>query len=538
MRTAVTKKEAEDDQILTIYNVIQWMERQEKNCGVSYGFLSNVFLTFVAYKVPQVVAEDYVPEDRTGLSEEMLLVLRVNAEKERLKIVEELKRSEPRMFAYLRTVISDESLDRIREHADWDACLQARSGSLLVVIIRDTHLIKVEEAGAQLKETRMYNLTMEWADIHQLRSERIAKFKKRFDALRKTCEDAGLDKATQPALAISFLNKLDKTRYSGLMFELLNGAQRGIEYPQTLAAMYKIASSRTRDPGSIQTGDQSSRDSQLIMLADELLETETEDTMVIEASTTEPKWKKPNRAKTAVKPSAKPEAKSGTPPESARIETRTCRHCNRKGHIQRDCPDNEERESATSSNLTMTVQQLLVTPNEDDLDGEDPTEWDFVIERSETVLFSDTEVLLDCQAGRGVFKNSELLCSVGQGRSIRINGINKDAAPLLVTESGDFEGICTVGFHKNAVANVASMAVMIDSGANVRYDNVNDRFTVMPPNGGRRLVFARKLLPTGMRSNHYACDMATLDILVETVSENMMRLTTREIAQAAKARRS
>jgi hypothetical protein len=48
-------------------------------------------------------------------------------------------------------------------------------------------------------------------------------------------------------------------------------------------------------------------------------------------------------------------------------------------------------------------------------------------------------------------------------------------------------------------------------------------------------VFGRKLLLTGVRSNHYACDMVTLDILVETVAENMTRLISREIAQAANA---
>jgi hypothetical protein len=472
MKTAATKKEAVDDgEILTIHNVIQWLERHEKNCGVNYGFLSNVFLTFTAYKVPQVVREDYVPENEDGLTQEMILVLRLNAEKERLKVVEELKRLEPKMFAYLRTVISDESIDRIREDADWEACLQTRSGSQLVLIIRDTHLVRVEEGGAQLKETRLYNLSVEWADIRQLRNERIAKFKKRFDALRKTCEDAGLEKHTQPALAISFLNKLDKTRYSGLMFELLNGAQRAIEYPQTLSAMYKIAASRTRDPGTIQAGDQSSRDSQLIMLADELMEpNETEDIMVAETSATEPKWTKPNRSKAGAKSGVKSAAKPGAKPasEPGRTETRTCRHCNRKGHIQRDCPDNLERETASSSNLTMTVEELLATPDERDLDDEDPLEFDFVIEREETVLFSDTEVLLDCQAGGWVFKNSALLRTVGPGRSIRINGINKDAAPLTVTQRGDFEGICSVGFHENAVANVLSMAVMIDSGADVR----------------------------------------------------------------------
>jgi hypothetical protein len=90
-----------------------------------------------------------------------------------------------------------------------------------------------------------------------------------------------------------------------------------------------------------------------------------------------------------------------------------------------------------------------------------------VIERGETMLFSDTEVLLDCQAEGGVFKNSDLLRTVGPGRPIRINGINKDAALLTVTERGDFKGICSVGFYKNAVAKVISMAVMIDSGANV-----------------------------------------------------------------------
>jgi hypothetical protein len=81
------------------------------------------------------------------------------------------------------------------------------------------------------------------------------------------------------------------------------------------------------------------------MLADELMEPETEDAMAAEASTAEPKWTKPNRFKAG----AKPGAKAGTRPgsklssEPARSATRTCRHCNRKGHIQRDCPDNEER---------------------------------------------------------------------------------------------------------------------------------------------------------------------------------------------------
>jgi hypothetical protein len=66
----------------------------------------------------------------------MILVLRLNAEKESLNIVEELKRSEPKIFTYLRTAISDESIDQIREHADWDECLEARSGSELVLIMR------------------------------------------------------------------------------------------------------------------------------------------------------------------------------------------------------------------------------------------------------------------------------------------------------------------------------------------------------------------------------------------------------------------
>lgn len=92
-----------------------------------------------------------------------------------------------------------------------------------------------------------------------------------------------------------------------------------------------------------------------------------------------------------------------------------------------------------------------------------------------------------------------------------------------------------MGFHENAVANVLSMAVMIDSGANVRYDTTNDQFVVVTQDR-QPLVFARKLLSTGAKSNHYACDMAAVDILVETVAENMTRLTSREIAQAVKAR--
>jgi Reverse transcriptase (RNA-dependent DNA polymerase) len=220
-------------------------------------------------------------------------------------------------------------------------------------------------------------------------------------------------------------------------------------------------------------------------------------------------------------------------------ETRTCRGCFVKGHLYRNCPDNPDRTSAGDSKIMVAageddaadddVYDSTVFMIEDALvDDEDP-------ETNSTVLFSITEVLLDNQAGRSLFKNRSLLKNVGSVKPFYIGGIDGGSRGLRISEEGDFEDLGRVGCESTAAANILSKARLLDAGNIVSYDQSKDVYYLQGHQRG--YTFGRKILSNGRRSSHYACDMADTDqTFVTTVADNMRQYTKREVTQAKNAR--
>jgi hypothetical protein len=91
------------------------------------------------------------------------------------------------------------------------------------------------------------------------------------------------------------------------------------------------------------------------------------------------------------------------------------------------------------------------------------------------VLFSDTEVLLDNQAGRSVFRNARLLTDTRRlERPICIGGVDESSKGIRVETDGDFEDLGRVGISGHAAANILSKAEMVDAGHRISY--VNDEY--------------------------------------------------------------
>jgi hypothetical protein len=104
-----------------------------------------------------VSEEDFMPESPDEYTLDQIDELRLNCEMIKMRYVLELKNLEPRMFWTLRARISDDSMQIIMAHDDWDECLRDRSGSALVMIARDSHLVNV--GVTELVEDRRYSLT-------------------------------------------------------------------------------------------------------------------------------------------------------------------------------------------------------------------------------------------------------------------------------------------------------------------------------------------------------------------------------------------
>lgn len=184
--------------------------------------------------------------------------------------------------------------------------------------------------------------------------------------------------------------------------------------------------------------------------------------------------------------------------------------------------------------------KILIAAGEDEIADEDVYDSTvFVIEDTDAavtmtetidaVLFSATDVLLDNQAGRSIFKNGSLLRNLSAVTPFYIGGIDGGSRGFRISEEGDFEDLGRVACELTAAANILSKARLLDAGNTISYDQSLDEYHLQ---GQRRTyTFGRKMLSNGLRSSHYACDMSTFTdhTLVTTVADNMRQYTKREV---------
>jgi hypothetical protein len=189
--------------------------------------------------------------------------------------------------------------------------------------------------------------------------------------------------------------------------------------------------------------------------------------------------------------------------------------------------------------------------DEDDYDHDflgDSVKQAAYITKEETVLLSINDVVFDNGSTIHLIKNPKLLTEIQDTESpIIVNGVQSDADGVRVNQQGKFGDIGTVYYSENASANILSMSGLVDSGANVKYDQKQNRFTVQPKGSSKIYSFYRKKI-AGNESKFYVCIIDTMvakfptnhpkqeDTLVTTVAQNLVKYTKREVLGARKAR--
>ena len=145
-------------------------------------------------------------------------------------------------------------------------------------------------------------------------------------------------------------------------------------------------------------------------------------------------------------------------------------------------------------------------------------------EASCKIFFTATEVLLDNQAGRSIFKNRDLLSDIGIVKPFYIGGIDGGSRGQCVREDSDFKDLGRVGLATRAAASILSKTKLIDTGHAVSYDADADVYHL--DGAHRSYTFSRKIKGNGYRSSHYACDMAAPPAtlaLIATSDQNCLK---------------
>jgi hypothetical protein len=218
----------------------------------------------------------------------------------------------------------------------------------------------------------------------------------------------------------------------------------------------------------------------------------------------------------------------------------TCYACHAKGHYARDCKTNPRSEEA-----------LVTYGRGEDSDAENESAYmtTEVQISHERALFATDEVLIDSQASVNIFHNRLLLRNIRRSqRSIVLNGVKTGASGVAIDQEGDFNELGPVFYSEEASANILSLAQLVDSGCDVRYEHEFDKFSLRPPNSTSLYSFCRKDV-TGSEGRFYECNLSTMIetskvseadayelILVQTVEGNMKRYSKREVGGATRAR--
>jgi hypothetical protein len=126
------------------------------------------------------------------------------------------------------------------------------------------------------------------------------------------------------------------------------------------------------------------------------------------------------------------------------------------------------------------------------------------------VLLSIDDVVFDNGSTIHLIKNPELLTEIQDtDRPIIVNGVQSDAEGVRVNQQGKFGDIEMVYYSENASANILSMSGLVDSGAQIKYDQRQNRFTVQPKGSSRIYSFCRKKI-AGNENTFYVCNVKTM----------------------------
>jgi hypothetical protein len=102
-------------------------------------------------------------------------------------------------------------------------------------------------------------------------------------------------------------------------------------------------------------------------------------------------------------------------------------------------------------------------------ESNDKTETNFACKLGRSARIPSSWILLDKQLTVDVFSNADLLKNIRQSNTCMI--IHCNARSATTNQVGDVEKYGTVWYHPNGIANIISLAIMVERGFEVQYDS-------------------------------------------------------------------
>lgn len=360
----------------------------------------------------------------------------------------------------------------LKQDANWIAIDRTKDALALWLAIVDISMNGTDEVDNDAK--KMIEALHRFGRLHQKSQESVGDFLDRFNnyydamvaqgaRLYNTVIPQGLAPNVEAQLqeenrvreeamkSMSFLNKLDRTRYKGMMDALENASHFGRdEYPTTLTAAYAMACNY-RENGLRVDGMMHMKEGHGVGFM----------TKTNSKSNTNEKNSISNDTKKA------------------------CFICGDPAHFQHDCPMKEKvlkYYSKASKEVKDEVKKTIGLVSISSTIGE------YALAEEGTRPFGKNDILLDNEASVSIFNNKKLLTNIRRTKSsMVVHGIGNGSITTNVV--GDFLGIKGVYYHSDCVANLLCF-YDVNQQFGVTFDN--DEFNVIMKDININLTFKPK----------------------------------------------
>jgi len=181
--------------------------------------------------------EEVLETIKEGMKDEWKSMLKVQATN-----IEKRKQEKIKLYWMIRSLLSTESLDAVKQHMleKW-ATLEASQDPLqLWTAIKATHTTY----STGIKEVDEAKARRAYASLRQCNTESLTAFKDRMEIYVRSMESLGLSVPSGAQLAADFLDKLNEN-YDTRRNTLVDNCRLGGSFPKSLFEAYKIVSEFT-----------------------------------------------------------------------------------------------------------------------------------------------------------------------------------------------------------------------------------------------------------------------------------------------------